>query len=168
MTTISYDSDCLDDPETIQNLRGNNEHFNSKTSVVEQLQKLLCSLGARLNYKLMCNTEVHNQVNKHRYVVINDNKPVMEVSFCAHGPLSKISSAVKEPQSINQFNQFLDKLGTQLPAPINGVLTDMLRIMTVCNESAFAIDSFLDETESILVLEGNKLRQRFEFVIHHA
>ena len=168
MTTISYDSDCLDDPETIQNLKGNNEQFNSKTSVVEQLQRLLCSLGSRLNYKLMYDAELHNQVNKHKYTIVNQDKPVMEVSFCTHGPLSNISSAVKQPQSINQFNQFLDKLGAQLPAPINGVLTDMLRIMTVCNESTFAIDSFLDETESILVLEGSKLRQRFEFVIHHA
>lgn len=77
-------------------------------------------------------------------------------------------STVRTPQSIGQFNRFLEKLALQLSTPTDGVITDTLRIMCVSNGSTFTIDSYGDEMESTLILESSKLRQRFEFIIHPA
>ena len=168
MSTIQYPSQALDDPETIQEMRKFNEGFNTKPTVLEQLQRHLCSMSSRLGCSLVFAPEQREQVNRHKYLVKTGDTPVMEVVFCAHGPLSKSLPTVRDPQSIGQFNRFLEKLGHQLSAPMNGVITDMLRIMCVSNESAFTIDSYGDDTESTLVLESSKLRQRFEFIIHSA
>ena len=168
MSTIQYPSQALDDPETIQEMRKFNEGFNAKPTVLEQLQRHLCSMSSRLGCSLVFAPEQREQVNRHKYLVKTGDTPVMEVVFCAHGPLSKSLSTVRTPQSIGQFNRFLEKLGHQLSTPTNGVITDMLRIMCVSNESAFSIDSYGDDTESTLVLESSKLRQRFEFIIHSA
>ena len=168
MSTIQYPSQALDDPETIQEMRKFNEGFNAKPTVLEQLQRHLCSMSSRLGCSLVFAPEQREQVNRHKYLVKTGDTPVMEVVFCAHGPLSKSLPTVRDPQSIGQFNRFLEKLGHQLSTPTNGVITDMLRIMCVSNESAFSIDSYGDDTESTLVLESSKLRQRFEFIIHSA
>lgn len=168
MSTIQYPSQALDDPETIQEMRKFNEGFNAKPTVLEQLQRHLCSMSSRLGCSLVFAPEQREQVNRHKYLVKTGDTPVMEVVFCAHGPLSKSLSTVRDPQSIGQFNRFLEKLGHKLSTPTNGVITDMLRIMCVSNESAFSIDSYGDDTESTLVLESSKLRQRFEFIIHSA
>ncbi len=168
MSTIQYPSQALDDPETIQEMRKFNEGFNAKPTVLEQLQRHLCSMSSRLGCSLVFAPEQREQVNRHKYLVKTGDTPVMEVVFCAHGPLSKSLSTVRTPQSIGQFNRFLDKLALQLSTPLNGVVTDMLRIMCVSNESTFTIDSYGDEVESTLVLESSKLRQRFEFIIHPA
>ena len=161
-------STALDDPDTMYQMRMHNELFNEKTVVIEQLQKHLCSIGSRLGYELVYSTNKHDSVNKHKYVLnCSEKKPKLEVSFCAHSPLHKTINAVKNPQSIGQFNRFLEKLGNQLPAPDNGVITDMLRIMTVCNECTFNIDACNDDSESVLILEGPRLRQRIEFVVYH-
>ena len=168
MSTIQYPSQALDDPETIQEMRKFNEGFNAKPTVLEQLQRHLCSMSSRLGCSLVFAPEQREQINRHKYLVKTGDTPVMEVVFCAHGPLSKSLPTVRDPQSIGQFNRFLEKLGHQLSTPTNGVITDMLRIMCVSNESAFSIDSYGDDTESTLVLESSKLRQRFEFIIHSA
>ena len=168
MSTIQYPSQALDDPETIQEMRKFNEGFNAKPTVLEQLQRHLCSMSSRLGCSLVFAPEQREQVNRHKYLVKTGDTPVMEVVFCAHGPLSKSLSTVRTPQSIGQFNRFLDKLALQLSTPLNSVVTDMLRIMCVSNESTFTIDSYGDEVESTLVLESSKLRQRFEFIIHPA
>lgn len=168
MSTIQYPNQALDDPETIQQMRKFNEGFNAKPTVLEQLQRQLCSMSSRLGCNLEFAPEQKEQVNRHKYLVKTGDTPVMEVVFCAHGPLSKSLSTVRTPQSIGQFNRFLDKLALQLSTPLNGVVTDMLRIMCVSNESTFTIDSYGDEVESTLVLESSKLRQRFEFIIHPA
>ena len=168
MSTIQYPSEALDDPETIQAMRKYNEGFNTKPTVLEQLQRHLCSMSSRLGCNLEFAPEQRDQVNRHKYLVKTSDATVMEVVFCAHGPLSKSLSTVRTPQSIGQFNRFLEKLGHQLSTPMNGVITDMLRIMCMSNESAFTIDSYGDEIQSTLVLESSKLRQRFEFIIHPA
>ena len=151
--------------ETLQAMR---ERHPRHHAVLEQLQRHLCSMSSRLGCNLEFAPEQKDQVNRHKYLVKSSDATVMEVVFCAHGPLSKSLSTVRTPQSIGQFNRFLEKLALQLSTPMNGVITDTLRIMCVSNESTFTIDSYGDEMESTLVLESSKLRQRFEFIIHPA
>ncbi len=163
MSTLSIEPKDVMDWELTQGLRVHNEHFNSKTTVLCQLQKFVCSLCSRMNWKLQYDVSIQDQEIKHEYKLSEK----LSISFSAFGPLSRSVTTSGSPQSLKQFQAFLEQVEDNLQAPVNGAITDLLRCMTVVNEKDFLIDSYNDEDHSYLELKSPGLRQVFQFMIDH-
>ena len=163
MTTLRIEPQDTMDWENTQGLRVHNDLFNLKTTVHCQLQKFACSLCSRLDWPLDYKVSVQDQEVKHEYK-LGDSVRVM---FSTFGPLGRFSTTSGSPQSLKQFQAFLEKLGSSVQSPVNGAVTDMLRCMTVPNEKDFLIDAYNDDDHSYLELKSPSLRQVFQFTIDH-
>ena len=163
MSTLSIDPKDVMDWENTQGIRVNNDTFNTKTTVLCQLQKFICSLCSRLDWKLDYKVSIQEQEIKHEYQLADK----MHIRFSAFGPLNRSVATSGTPQSLKQLQSFLEQIEDSVKAPVNGAVTDMLRCMTVVNEKDFLIDAYNDEEHSYLELKSPGLRQLFQFTINH-
>ena len=163
MSTLSIEPQDAMDWELTKGLREYNEQFNSKTTVLCQLQKFVCSLCSRMGWKLHYDVSIQDQEIKHEYK-LGDK---LSIRFSAFGPLNRSVATSGTPQTLKQFQAFLEQIEDNVKAPVNGAVTDMLRCMTVVNEKEFLIDSYKDEEYSFLELKSPSLRQMFQFTVNH-
>ena len=169
MISATFTQPSLVDNDFLQTVRDYTDQFNEKTSVIETVQRWINTSAQRMGLDVSCDIKVEAQRNVHSYKLVDptSGETVLETSFLTCGPLGSFRGIVQQPRSIGEFNRFLEQINRQVQQPRNAVITDMLRILTVCNESQFLIDCQAEDDMSTLTLDGQRLRQRVEIFVYH-
>lgn len=166
--TIAHD-EMSKEPSLVERFQPYTTAFNQKVSVVQQLHRWIQTVVERLGLVLDYTIKLEGQANKHHYRLKCPKlgKIFLEAKFQTCGPLGGYTAQVQSPNSIREFNHFLTEVGSIIGNSRGSVIMDLMRQLTICNESQFLVECCVTSDFSFLILDSGRLRQSMEITVNH-